>query len=335
MKIDGALVGTPLADVGSAAATLERQGFDGVLSFEGVNDPFLPLVLAAQQTTRLELTTGVAIAFARNPMVCAQMANDLQTISGGRFILGLGTQIRPHIEKRFSQTWSQPNARMREFVRAIRAIWNTWTTGERLDFRGTFYTHTLMTPFFNPGPNPHGMPKVVLAGFGPAMIAVAGEVADGWLVHPLNSPSYVQTVAMPALERGFARGGRSRDGFSIAVQTITMIGSTDEEIARARQMARAQIAFYGSTPAYKVMLDHHGWGDLQPVLHRFVREGRWGDMLPLITDEMLDVIGVSGRPADAGRKLRERNAFAGRTQLVLYNQTEPEAVTDLVAAYRG
>lgn len=334
MKIDGALIGTPLDQVGTVAATLEAQGFDGILSFEGFNDPFLPLVVAAEHTQRVELTTAVAIAFARNPMVVAQMANDLQTIAQGRFILGLGTQIRPHIERRFSQVWSKPNARMREFVRAIRAIWTAWETGGRLDFRGEFYTHTLMTPFFNPGPNQYGFPRIALAGFGPDMIAVAGEVADGWIVHPLNSPSYVRELAMPALEKGFARSGRTRTSFEIAVQTITMIGRTDEELDRARQKARAQIAFYGSTPAYKVMLDHHGWGDLQPVLNRMTKEGRWGEMIGLITDEMLDVIGVSGSPTEAGRKLRDRNAFAERTHLVLYNETDPEAVVDLIAATR-
>jgi probable F420-dependent oxidoreductase len=335
MKIDAALVGTGLTTVGATAATLEAQGFDGLLSFEGMSDPFLPLVVAAEHTKRLQLTTAVAIAFARNPMVCAQMANDLQTIAGGRFILGLGTQIRPHIERRFSQTWSKPNARMREFVRAIRAIWRTWETGERLDFRGEFYTHTLMTPFFNPGPNAHGFPPITLAGFGPAMIAVAGEVGDGWIAHPLNTPEYVRDIAMPALETGFARGGRNRRQFEIAVQTITMIGRTDAEIDRARQNARAQIAFYGSTPAYKVLLDHHGWGDLQPTLNRMTKEGRWSEMIPLITDDMLDRIGVSGTPTAAGRALRERNRFAERTHLVLYNETDPEAVVDLLAASRG
>src|SRR5262249_13833598 len=202
---------------------------------------------------RVTLTTAIAIAFARNPMLCAYMANDLQLLSRGRFVLGLGTQIRPHIERRFGQTWSRPNARMREFVRAIRAIWRAWDTGERLDVRGEFYTHTLMTPFFSPGPNPHGRPPIALAGFGPAMIGVAGEVADGWIVHPLNSPSYVRTVGLPALERGLAKAGRTRADVEISCQTITMIGSNDEEIAMARAKAKGQIAFYGSTPAYKVM----------------------------------------------------------------------------------
>ena len=332
--IDGALT-ADLAGTGEAARVMESQGFDGLLSFEGAHDPFLPLAVAAQHTTRVRLTTAIAIAFARNPMVCAYLANDLQLLSGGRFVLGLGTQIRPHIEKRFSQPWSRPNARMREFVQAIRAIWRAWETGERLEFRGTYYTHTLMTPFFSPGPNPHGRPGIALAGFGPRMIAVAGEVADGWIVHPLNSPSYVDTVGLPALARGLARSGRQRCDVEISCQTIAMIGSTDAEIAVARMKAKGQIAFYGSTPAYRVLLDHHGWGDLQPELNRLSKQGAWSEMIALVTDDMLDTIGVAGQPAAVGRQLRERNAWADRTSLVLYNETVPEAVADLVRAFKG
>lgn len=335
MKIDGALAAQDVAHAGAEAQRLEAQGFDGVLSFEGPHDPFLPLSLAAVQTQRVELMTAVAIAFARNPMVCAYMANDLQLLAEGRFILGLGTQIRPHIERRFSQTWSKPNPRMREFVRAIRAIFHAWQSGERLDFRGEFYTHTLMTPFLSPGPNPFGVPRIFLAGFGPSMINVAGEVADGWIVHPLHSPGFVRDVALPALDKGLAKAGRSRQGFEISAQTITMIGSNDAEVAAAREKAKAQIAFYGSTPSYKIMLDHHGWGDLQPQLNRMTKEGRWFDMMQLVTDDMLDAVGVSGTPAAAGKRLRERNAFADRTSLVLYNETEPEAVVDLLRAVRG
>ena len=333
MHIDGALI-ADLSETSRAARAIEAQGFDGLLSFEGAHDPFLPLAVAAEHTTRVTLTTAIAIAFARNPMTCAYQANDLHLLSRGRFVLGLGTQIRPHIEKRFGQTWSKPNARMREFVRAIRAIWHGWDTGERLDFRGSFYTHTLMTPFFSPGPNPYGRPRIALAGFGPSMIAVAGEVADGWIVHPLHSPSYVQAAGLPALERGLARAGRTRRDVEIASQTITMIGSTDEEIAVARTKAKGQIAFYGSTPAYRVMLEHHGWGDLQPELNAMSKQGRWLEMVGLVTDDMLDTIGVSGRPAEAGRRLRSRNAWADRTSLVLYNETEPEAVVDLVRAFK-
>jgi probable F420-dependent oxidoreductase len=267
-------------------------------------------------------------------MVCAYMANDLHLLSRGRFTLGLGTQIRPHIERRFGQPWSRPNARMREFVAAIRAIWRAWDTGERLDFRGTFYTHTLMTPFFSPGPSPFGRPRIALAGFGPAMVAVAGEVADGWIVHPLHSPGYVRAAGLPALERGLAAGGRTRAAVEVAAQTIVMIGSTDTEIALARSKAKAQIAFYGSTPAYKPMLEHHGWGALQPELNRLSKQGAWGDMVRLVGDDMLDAVGVSGTPEAAGRALRARNAWADRTSLVLYNETAPDAVVDLVRAFK-
>lgn len=335
MKIDAALMPIDIATSGAQASAFEARGFDGVLSFEGPHDPFLPLALAAQQTQRVELMTAIAIAFARNPMVCAYTANDLQEISRGRFILGLGSQIRPHIERRFSETWSRPNARMREFVLAIRAIWDCWTHGTRLEFRGEFYRHTLMSPFFSPGPNPHGPPPIYLAGFGPAMVAVAGEVADGWFVHPMHSPDFVRAVALPALEKGLALAGRAADRFAIAAQTIAMVGGNDAEIAQAREKAKAQIAFYGSTPAYRIFLDHHGWGDLQPELNRMSKEGRWGEMVGLVSDEMLDTIGVSGTPRAVGEMLRRRNSFAARTNLVLYNEAEPEAVADLLAAARG
>lgn len=334
MKIESALLATDLTTVAAAARTIEAQGFDGIQSFEGPHDPFLPLAVAAEHTQGLELATAIAVAFARNPMVCAYTANDLQLLSGGRFILGLGTQIRAHIERRYSETWSKPNARMREFVRAVRSIWQSWETGERLDVRGEFYTHTLMTPFLSPGPNPFGSPRIFLAGFGVGMIAVAGEVGDGWIVHPLNTPSYVEQVAMPALAKGLARVGRERDRFEVSCQTIVMIGSNDEEIALARAKARAQIAFYGSTPGYRVLLDHHGWGDIQPELNRMTKQGQWFEMTQLITDDMVDGIGVSGTPSAAGRALRRRNAFAERTSLILYNETDPDAVADVVSGFK-
>jgi probable F420-dependent oxidoreductase len=330
MRLDAALLTTDIAQAGAAAKAFEAQGFDGVLSFEGPHDPFLPLALAARETERVELITGIAIAFARNPMICAQLANDLQLLSRGRFILGLGTQIRPHIEKRFSQAWSKPNPRMREFVRAIRAIWRAWNEGERLAFRGEFYTHTLMTPVFNPGPNPFGVPKIFLAGFGPHMVRVAGEVGDGWIVHPLHSRDFVLSTAIPALEAGLAKAGRARSSFEIACQTITMVGGNDEEIAKARGNAKAQIAFYASTPAYRVVLDHHGWGDLQPELNRLSKEGKWLEMIGFVSDEMLDAFGVSGTPDQVAKKIRRRNDFADRVTMVLYNEAGPEAVTDIV-----
>ena len=335
MKIDSAMLQAGLDEVPSLAASLEEKGYDGILSFEGQHDPFLPLALAATTTEKVELITGIAIAFARNPMVVAYMANDLQLISGGRFTLGLGSQIRPHIEKRFSETWSRPNARMREFIEAVRAIWRTWNEGEPLRFRGEFYTHTLMAPFFNPGPNPHGTPKIALAGFGPGMIRIAGEVADSWLVHPLHTPSYVREVAMPALEEGAAKAQRDAQEVEISAQVITMVGRTDEEIERARQGARMQMSFYSSTPAYKVMLDHHGWGDIQPELNRMSEEGRWAEMADQVSDEMVDAIGICGTPSEVGKRLRERNSFAQRTTMILYNETDPEAAADILRDLHG
>lgn len=337
MKIDGALQTTAPGEAGREARRLEGQGFDGALSFEGPHDPFLPLALAGEATSRIELMTAVAIAFARNPMVCAYMANDLQLITGGRFILGLGSQIRPHIEKRFSQTWTKPNARMREFVLAMRAIFRTWNEGERLRFEGEFYRHTLMTPFLSPQPNPHGVPPIWLAGFGAGMIRVAGEVADGWIVHPLHTPSYIHEVALPALHEGAAKGDRVAAEIGVAAQTIAMVGMNEEQIEKAKAGARAQISFYSSTPAYKVMLDHEGWGDLQPELNRMSKEGRWAEMMPLITDEMLEKIGVIGTPEEVGRKLRERNeSFASRTSVILYDESgDAEALPKIVAGVHG
>lgn len=330
LKLDATLMMAGTTGAAAAAKTFEDQGFDGVLSFEGPHEPFLPLALAATATTRVELTTGIAIAFARNPMICAQTANDLQLISEGRFILGLGTQIRPHIEKRFSQTWSHPNRRMHEFVRAVRAIWDCWNGGEPLNFRGEFYQHTLMTPIFMPGANPHGLPPIFLAGFGPGMITVAGEVGDGWIVHPLHTRSYLQDVAIPALRKGQATAGRNESDCKISAQVVTMIGENDEQIAKARDNARAQLAFYSSTPAYRVVLDHSGWGDIQPELNRLSKAGKWLDMLSFISDDMLDNIGVSGTPSAVAAELAQRYDFADRLTLILYNEASPDVVTDIV-----
>jgi probable F420-dependent oxidoreductase len=210
MKIDGPLLATDLGQVSGEAAEIERLGYDGAFTFEGAHDPFFPLLLAAEHTERIELATAIAIAFPRSPMQLANVAHDLQTFSKGRFILGLGSQIKPHIEKRFSATWSRPVARMRELVLAVRAIWRCFNSGEKLDFRGEFYQHTLMTPFFNPGPSPYGPPRVFLAGVGSAMTRVAGEVADGLFVHPLNSPEFLRATTLPALEKALrARSARA------------------------------------------------------------------------------------------------------------------------------
>jgi len=334
MKVEAAMMHPDVKQLPEAARRLEDQGFDCAVTFEGPHDPFFPILQSVDRTERIEFATGVAIAFARNPMIVAQIANDLQLLSGGRFALGLGSQIKPHIERRFSMPWSRPAARMREFVQAVRAIWRTWENDDALRFEGEFYTHTLMTPVFNPGPNPHGMPKILVAGVGPKMIEVAGEVGDGIFVHPLNTPGFLSDVLHPALERGLKASGRTRSDFQISCQTLTMMGTNDEQIASARNKAKGQISFYGSTPSYKVVLDHEGWGDIQPELNRLSKQGKWFEMMGLITDDMLDAIGVSGTPVEIGTRLRERNAaYADRTMLTLYDETgDPDAITDVVKA---
>ncbi len=305
MKVDGSL-NDKLDEIPDRARELEAGGYDGAYTFEGPHDPFLPVLLAAEHTERLELATAIAVAFARSPMTLAQTAYDLQLASEGRFILGLGSQIRPHIEKRFSMPWSKPAARMRELALAIRAIWSCWHEGAALRFEGDFYRHTLMTPFFNPGPSPYGLPRLWIAGVGPAMTEVAGEVADGFLVHPFSTERFLREVTLPALERGFERAGRSRDGFEVSFPLMILTGDSEADIVAAENGVRRQLAFYGSTPAYRRVLDAHGWGDLQPELNRLSKEGRWEDMGGLIDDELLDVFTVRGTPEEIAPRVLAR-----------------------------
>lgn len=334
MKVDAAL--TDFATPDATARRLEDLGYDGAFTFEGPHDPFFPLVLASRTTERLELYTAIAIAFARNPMLLAHIGWDLQALSGGRFLLGLGTQIRPHIEKRFGMPWSAPAARLREMVLAIRAIWRCWAEGGRLDFRGEIYRHTLMTPMFSPGPNPHGDPPILLAGVGPRMTEVAGEVADGFLVHPLHTPRSVAEVTLPALERGLARAGRERSDLQLSFQVMIASGASDEETENVRRMTRQQIAFYGSTPAYKVVLDAHGWGDLQPELNALSKRGQWGEMAGLVSDEILETIAVCAPLSEVARRVRERcGDAADRVSLVAHWSADPEPWSDVVRELRA
>jgi probable F420-dependent oxidoreductase len=334
MKIDGALTGGDFTKAGEEAALLEAQGFAGAWSFEGQHDPFVTLVLAAERTESITLGTAIAVAFARNPMTTAYLAADLQALAQGRFVLGLGTQIRPHVEKRFSQPWSRPVERMREFVGALRAIFRAWSDGSRLDFRGEFYTHTLMTPMFRP-PLPHGSPPIYLAGVGARMVEMVGEAADGFFVHPFHSRSFLETETLPALARGLTRSDRARKDFAISCQTIVALGSNDAEVEAARRKARGQISFYGSTPAYRGVLEHHGYPGLQPELNRLSKQGGWAEMMKLIDDALFDQLAVSGTPSEVAAELRTRNDFADRTTLMLYNETEPEAVVDVVRELRA
>jgi len=336
MKVDGSITVSNPSDAGPAARRLEAVGYDGGFTFEGPHDPFLPLAIAAENTQTLELATAVAIAFARNPMLLANLGYDLQLQSQGRFILGLGSQIRPHIQKRYSAVWSRPAARMREMVLAIRAIWSAWHEGAELDFRGDFYTHTLMTPVFNPGPNPHGLPPIFVAGIGPRMTEVAGEVADGFFVHPFHTPEFVDRVSIPALERGFAKSGRTRERFVISCQVIVASGATEADLENAKNLARAQLSFYGSTPAYRPVLDCHGWGQLHEELNRLSKQGRWLEMAGLIDDEVLEAIAVVGAPTEIAAKLRARcEKFADRVSLVALFAPDPEHWIDVVRELKG
>jgi len=291
MKIDGGLI-TDLAGVPERVRDLEDLGYDGAISVETGHDPFLPLALAAEHSARVDLITSVAIALARSPMTTAYTAHDLNVLSGGRMVLGLGSQIKPHVEKRFSMPWSAPAARMREFISALRAIWTSWQTGERLAFRGDHYTLTLMTPFFSPGPSTFGPPRVFLGALGDRMCEVAGEVADGVLLHPFSTDRYVRERALPAVERGLARAGRARDRFEFGITPFVATGPDEEAVRRALAPIRQQISFYGSTPAYRTVLELHGWGETQDELNALSKRGRWSDMADLITDEMLDVFVV-------------------------------------------
>lgn len=305
MKIDTHL-GIDLGSVAARARTLEAEGYDGLVSVETQHDPFLPLALAAEHTERVELMTGIAVGFARNPMTLAHTGYDLQEYSKGRFILGLGSQIRPHIEKRFSMTWSHPAPRMREMILAIRAIWEAWNTGSKLDFRGDFYSHTLMTPFFDPGPNRHGTAKIFLAAVGEAMTEVAAEVADGIILHAFTNERYLREVTMPAIERGLAKGGRRREDFQIHLPCFLVMGDTDGERESLRRLIRQQISFYGSTPAYRGALEIHGWGDLQTELNGLSKQGKWVEMAELIDAAVLDVFAVEGTPDEIPGRLLSR-----------------------------
>ncbi|HEX6235998.1 MAG TPA: LLM class F420-dependent oxidoreductase [Acidimicrobiales bacterium] len=335
MKVDAGIGGN-IRDAGRAAAAHEANGYDGVITAETGHDPFLPLVAAAEHTERVDLMTAIAVAFAHNPMTLAQIAWDLQAASRGRFVLGLGSQIKPHITRRYSMPWSHPARRMREMILAIRAIWACWTDGTPLDFRGEFYTHTLMTPFFNPGPNPHGNARIVLAGVGPLMTEVAGEVADGFLCHGFTTRRYLDEVTLPALQRGRAKAGKPMDGFQISGPMFVVTGRDEAEMATAAKAVRSQIAFYGSTPAYRPVLELHGWGDMQPELNRLSKEGRWGEMGDLVGDEVLDAFAVVAPLDEVADALRARwGGVLDRLSFYAPYAVDPDAVLSLVAELRA
>jgi probable F420-dependent oxidoreductase len=315
---------------------LERLDYDRAFSFEAKHDPFVPLAVAAEHTATIGLGTAVAIAFARTPMTLANVAWDLQTITGGRFTLGLGSQIEQHVTQRFSMPWERPVARMREMVLALRAIWRAWETGDPLDFAGDFYTHTRMIPAFDPGPAPYGLPPVFTAGVGPQMTAVAGEVADGFLVHPVNTRRSLQELTLPALAEGATRSGRPVDDLEVVCVTIVVTGRTEEEMARSREAVRQQLAFYGTTPAYQPVFALHGYGDLRPELAALARDGRWAEGAALVDDDLVETIAVCGEPEEIAPKLRERlDGISDSVCLVNNRAPDPRHFAEVVAALKG
>ena len=336
MELDASL-SNRLTKTKAEAAELEAAGYDGLWMGETSHDPFLQLLHASDATERVTLGTSIAIAFGRTPLTLAHTAFDLAQYSQGRFVLGLGSQVKPHIERRFSMPWSHPAARMREFVLALRAIWSAWQDGTKLDFKGEFYTHTLMTPFFSPEPHEYGAPPVYLAGVGELMTEVAGEVCDGFFVHPFTTRRYVDEVTLPALQRGRATGGHAGlEEFTVCGPSFVAAGRDEKELAAAVRGTKEQIAFYASTPAYRGVLELHGRGDLQPELTRMSKEGKWKEMGDLVDDELLDLIAVVGEPAAVGKALVERwRGTYDRLSLYTPYKLDPAVLAEVVDGVRS
>lgn len=334
LKIDVQLSNSVI-DAVERASALEAIGVDGAFSFENSHDLFLPLAAAAPVCS-LDLFTNVAIAFPRSPMHLAHTSYDLQLLSEGRFRLGLGSQIKPHVEKRYGSTWAKPVAQMREWVLATKAILDHWQTGAQLRFEGEYTRHTLMTPAFHPGPNPFGVPPVLVGALGPRMTEMAAEVSDGILVMPFNSERHLAERTRPAIERGLAAGGRGPGEVEITIEVIAGVGRTPEELDRARAITGI-LGFYGSTPAYRPVLDVHGWGDLQPELNRLSKRGDWITMAGMIDDEALHTLAVFGSPEECAAEIERRYGdWADRVCIYFpgYDVTD-DLVSDLVRAIRA
>ena len=282
------------------ATAAESAGFGGLWTLEAHTEPFLPLVLAAEHTSRIELGTAVAVALARNPMVVAHLAHELNTYAGGRFSLGLGSQVGAHITRRFGAPFDHPAERMTEFVMALRAIWHCWNDGERLDFHGRYYRHDLMTPAFHPGPSPAGAPRVLLAAVGPRMTAAACAVADGLIAHPLTSRRVAQEQLRPRIAAAV------RPGFELSCPVLVITGRSQAELDTARAAVRRQIAFYASTPAYRGVLELYGAGELSSRLRLMARAGDWDAMTDLIPGDLLREFSVEAPAASLAGALHER-----------------------------
>lgn len=321
MLLDVQLDGRP-DEAATRARELVGAGVDGLFTFEGPHDVFLPLAAAAV-AVETQLMTNVAIAMPRSPMHLAHAAWDLQLMSGGRFRLGLGSQIKVHVEKRYGATWSPPAARMREIVLAVKAILASWQDGTRLDFRGVHTQHTLMPPTFVPGPNPYGPPPVLLGALGPVMTRTAAEVADGLLVMPFHSHRHFQERTLPAVAEGLERAGRA--SLPIYPQAICAMGGTPEALARSEVGVRALLAFYGSTPAYRPVLEVEGWADVQPELNALSKTGDLAAMIDLVSDEMLATLAVTGTPEECAAEIHRRFGEVSERICVYFPGSDPPA----------
>lgn len=306
MKLDTQLGEYTLAKVPQEAQRLERIGFDALWSFETAHDPFMPLAFAAQATTRLRLGTNIAVAFARTPMALAMTAWDLQAASGGRFMLGVGTQVKMHIERRFGAPWGQPAARVKDFILCMRAIWDCWQNGTKPAYVGPFYQFKLMTPFFNPGPIQHPKIPIYLAGVNPTMGRTGGEIADGFHVHPMNSVKYLKEMLRPAIDEGAKTRGKRVDDLELTAPVFVVTGETPEQMRQVERSVKEQLAFYASTPNYRAVLDLHGWTAIGEALSQKVRSGDFTTLADSVTDEMLHAFAIVAPPDQVPQALRQR-----------------------------
>jgi len=337
VKLDTVLMSASLHDVAAGAQAAESMGFDALWTAETSHDPFFPLVLAAEHTRRIKLGTAIAVAFPRSPMVLAQIGWDLQVQSGGRFILGLGTQVKGHNERRFGVKWEHPGPKLREMIEMIHAIWDCWQNGTRPSFVGRFYNFTLMTPFFNAGPIQYPRPPIYIAGVNEYMCCLAGELCDGFHIHPFHSMKYLDEVVFSNIHRGLKKTGRARKDITMSTTAFVIAGDTPAEIAAAQAPVRQQIAFYASTPAYVGVLEAHGWGETGRRLTEKSKRGDWAGMTAEITDEMLDVYATTGTYDQIVDKLKRKyDAYLDRITFYMpFTAGDKDRWRTIVAAFNG
>jgi probable F420-dependent oxidoreductase len=323
-----------LRKVKTAAQSTEADGYNIITTMENKHDPYLPLAIAAVETETIELATAIAISFSRSPMATANLSWDLNEASRGRFILGLGTQVKAHNERRFSVPWSPPAPRMKEYIQALKAIWRCWRFGDDLKFEGQHYQFTLMPPYFNPESLGLRLPPVTLAAVGPAMLRVAGEVADGARLHPFCTPKYLSETVLPELKKGMERGGRSRETFEITGGGFIATGPNDAKVHEIREWIRYRVGFYGSTPAYYPVLEAHDLKDLGLKLNRMTKDGKWDKLQDVISDDVLELFAISGRHDEIKSVIEKRlgsmtDTVYASANSALPSDLPPELIQDL------